>query len=92
MQEGWKVNEHECNFVEEQEPEGRLNLGPCIECGIPALEAIKRADLELSKLRALCREMAEVVCSNTCPSVWVTAEGQKHSELCTKAKEEGIGE
>lgn len=28
-------------FVEEQEPNGRLILGPCIECGMPALEALE---------------------------------------------------
>ena len=32
--------EHECTFVEEQEPSGRLILGPCLSCGLPAMEAI----------------------------------------------------
>ncbi len=47
--------EHECNFVEEREPEGRLILGPCIECGIPAAEAIK----EFSTTKEILRETQE---------------------------------
>jgi hypothetical protein len=29
---------HDCTFVEEQEQSGRLILGPCLECGLPAME------------------------------------------------------
>ena len=43
---------HECNFVEEKEPDGRLILGPCIECDMPAAEAIK----ELSTTKELLKE------------------------------------
>ena len=30
--------EHECTFAEEEEPSGRLILGPCLECSLPAME------------------------------------------------------
>ena len=36
---------HECVFVEEQEPSGRLVLPPCVVCGYSAMDA-------LSQLRA----------------------------------------
>ena len=49
---GSPMGNHECNFVEEQEPDGRLILGPCIECGIPAAEAMK----EFSTTKELLRE------------------------------------
>lgn len=31
---------HECVFVEEQEPSGRLVLPPCLVCGLSALDAL----------------------------------------------------
>ncbi|MCR4340740.1 MAG: hypothetical protein NUW01_12735 [Gemmatimonadaceae bacterium] len=34
------ASEHECVFVEEQEPEGRLVLPPCIVCGVSAMDAL----------------------------------------------------
>lgn len=34
------VEEHECVFVEEQEPSGRLVLPPCIVCGFTAMDAL----------------------------------------------------
>lgn len=34
------VDEHECVFVEEQEPSGRLILPPCIICGCSAMDAL----------------------------------------------------
>ncbi len=33
---------HECRFVEEQEPEGRLVLGPCLTCGLSAMDAMEQ--------------------------------------------------
>jgi hypothetical protein len=33
--------DHEHVFVEEQEPEGRLILPPCILCGLTAMDAIE---------------------------------------------------
>lgn len=33
---------HECVFVEEQEPSGRLVLPPCIVCELPALDALQQ--------------------------------------------------
>ncbi len=33
---------HECVFVEEQEPSGRLICGPCLVCGFTALDALLR--------------------------------------------------
>lgn len=35
---------HECAFVEEQEPNGRLILCPCLVCGLSAMDAM--ADLK----------------------------------------------
>jgi hypothetical protein len=32
--------DHECVFVEEQEPSGRLILPPCIVCGCTAIDAL----------------------------------------------------
>lgn len=34
------MSEHECVFVEEQEPSGRLVLPPCIVCGTTAMDAL----------------------------------------------------
>ncbi len=34
------TDEHECVFVEEQEPSGRLILPPCIVCGTTAMDAL----------------------------------------------------
>ena len=34
------MTEHECVFVEEQEPSGRLVLPPCIVCDTSAMDAI----------------------------------------------------
>ena len=31
---------HECVFIEEEEPSGRLILPPCIVCGLPAIQAL----------------------------------------------------
>lgn len=33
---------HECVFVEEQEPSGRLILPPCLVCGLTALDALEQ--------------------------------------------------
>lgn len=45
---------HECVFVEEQEPTGRLVLPPCIVCGCAAMDALiqLRDEGELSSLNA----------------------------------------
>ena len=37
---GFVGTAHECVFVEEQEPSGRLVLPPCIVCGTPAMDAL----------------------------------------------------
>lgn len=37
---------HECVFVEEQEPSGRLVLPPCIVCGFTAMDALARLKAE----------------------------------------------
>ena len=34
--------EHECVFVEEQEPSGRLILPPCLVCGMAAMDALEQ--------------------------------------------------
>lgn len=36
------ADEHECVFVEEQEPSGRLILPPCIVCGLSALDSLNQ--------------------------------------------------
>lgn len=36
------MSEHVCTFVEEAEPTGRLILGPCLECGTTAFDALKQ--------------------------------------------------
>lgn len=38
--------EHECVFVEEQEPSGRLILPPCIVCGLAAMDALEQLRAE----------------------------------------------
>jgi hypothetical protein len=43
------MSAHECVFVEEQEPSGRLILPPCIVCGTTAMDA-------LDQLRQECEE------------------------------------
>lgn len=35
------MTDHECVFVEEQEPSGRLVLPPCIVCGVAAMDALE---------------------------------------------------
>lgn len=40
---------HEHTFAEEQEPSGRLIVIPCLECGMPAFEAMKQSKDELAK-------------------------------------------
>ena len=37
---------HQCVFVEEQEPNGRLVLPPCIVCGFTAMDALEQLDKE----------------------------------------------
>jgi hypothetical protein len=34
------AEQHECVFVEEQEPSGRLILPPCIVCGMTAMDSL----------------------------------------------------
>ena len=55
------MSEHECNFVEEQEPEGRLILTPCIECGVSAADAIKDAKSQLSEFQSRIASLEQVV-------------------------------
>jgi len=44
--------EHECVFVEEQEPSGRLVLPPCIVCGLTAMDALEQLRQELAEFGA----------------------------------------
>lgn len=46
------MKKHECNFVEEQEPSGRLILGPCLICNVSAADAIKLAGEKIEKLHS----------------------------------------
>lgn len=40
---------HECVFVEEQEPEGRLILPPCLVCGCTAMDALNSLRVEAKR-------------------------------------------
>lgn len=40
---------HECVFVEEQEPSGRLILPPCIVCGFTAMDALEQMRQETGR-------------------------------------------
>lgn len=42
---------HECVFVEEQEPSGRLVLPPCLICGLAAMDALAQLRDELARKR-----------------------------------------
>jgi hypothetical protein len=44
------MNNHECNFCEEEEPSGRLILAPCLECGKSGAEALKLLDKQKQAL------------------------------------------
>lgn len=43
---------HECVFAEEQEPSGRLILGPCLTCGYSAMDALDQLRKEVDMWRA----------------------------------------
>ncbi|MGK0740451.1 hypothetical protein ACSHWG_00980 [Leucobacter sp. Z1108] len=36
------MSEHECVFVEEEEPSGRKILVPCLTCGYPGMDALEQ--------------------------------------------------
>jgi len=60
--------EHECLFAEEQEPDGRLILVPCLGCGTPAMEAIKHAkniEKRLERAEAKLKKYEAVVEATT---------------------------
>lgn len=40
--DGADEDAHECVFVEEQEPSGRLVLPPCLTCGTTAMDALEQ--------------------------------------------------
>lgn len=42
-------DEHECVFVEEQEPSGRLILPPCLVCGTTAMDALTQLYEEVGR-------------------------------------------
>lgn len=50
---------HEHNFLEEKTPEGTLLLGPCLDCGWPAGEALLQANEELKSMRKDLFELYE---------------------------------
>ena len=54
---------HECVFVEEEEPLGRLILPPCITCGLTALDALEQMRQER---RAAGQAWAEGARSRQC--------------------------
>ena len=52
-----RLSAHECVFVEEREPNGRLITGPCLTCGRSAFDAVEK----LATVRAWATEGAECV-------------------------------
>lgn len=54
-------NEHECVFVEEQEPNGRLILPPCIVCDFTAMDALAQFESDLRIARYTTDEMASEI-------------------------------
>lgn len=50
---------HECVFVEEQEPNGRLILGPCIVCNLSAMDALTQVREEGALWEGAYREERE---------------------------------
>jgi hypothetical protein len=48
------MSEHECVFVEEQEPSGRLILPPCIVCDLSAMDALEQLRDETSRNCEAC--------------------------------------
>lgn len=64
-------DEHEHQFVEEQESSGRLVLAPCLTCGLTAADAIAAASSRFVQINAFV-EMVEESVSADDPSVsWV---------------------
>lgn len=49
--------EHEHFFAEEQEPNGRLILSPCLTCGLTALDALEGTKRERDALQARIDEL-----------------------------------
>lgn len=45
--------EHEHFFAEEQEPNGRLILSPCLSCGLTALDALEGTKRERDALQSV---------------------------------------
>jgi hypothetical protein len=70
---------HECRFVEEQEPSGRLILGPCLVCGLSALDAM---DQLRGYVRAADRRMHLILTTIYGTHGYVAADG----EIDTAAK------
>jgi hypothetical protein len=50
---------HECVFVEEQEPSGRLVIPPCIVCGTTAMDALDTLVAERDRLAVDVKAAAE---------------------------------
>ena len=65
------MTDHECTFVEEQEPSGRLILGPCLECGVAAIEAMADRKDRIAQLEAVVEAqeayIADLVAGDTSP-------------------------
>lgn len=49
--------EHEHFFAEEQEPNGRLILSPCLSCGLTALDALEGVKRERDALQERVDEL-----------------------------------
>jgi len=49
MNDELRDGEHECVFVEEAEPNGRLILPPCLICGFTAMDALEQLSAEMKR-------------------------------------------
>lgn len=58
------MNEHTCEFPEEKTPGGRLLLGPCVFCGVSAMDA-------MNQLRSEGGERADEDAEKVSPYIWL---------------------
>lgn len=78
---------HEHNFMEEKTPEGVLLIGPCLECGWPAGEAIIAANQEIHDLHKQLLDLRRERDEARRDSVFSQATIQIHLETIKKLNE-----
>lgn len=64
-------DEHEHQFVEEQEPSGRLILAPCLTCGLTAGDAITSASGRLVQINGFIGMVEESIAIDNPEVEWV---------------------